>query len=186
MDQPAAQPLFSPGGRGSAWLAAPAAYEAKARRFETRGEPGGLGWLGESDAPGGVFNPPEGFDSVLLRRQRSFLDALGKREDAGVADPFNVPAEGESAPMERARAAAADFVATAFITPLLAQLRSSQSAAPPFAPGALEKQFRPIADAQVARQVAHASRFPLVESVARSLLRQGGADRAGADATVSE
>jgi len=60
----------------------------------------------------------------------------------------------------------------AFIEPLLKKLRETSNAAPPFAPGPAEKQFRGIADAQVARQIAQSWRFGLVDSLARRLLNQ--------------
>ena len=112
-------------------------------------------------APG----PPEvSFDSVLSRRQGLYLDATARQQSSR-----------GSTPEELARRTAQDFVAAALIEPILKQLRETSSAAPPFAPGPAEKQFRGIADAQVARQIAQVSRFAIVDQVARNLLRSASA-----------
>lgn len=71
---------------------------------------------------------------------------------------------------KQAHEAAADFVAAAFIEPLLKTLRESNQAAPPFAPGTGEKQFRGLMDAQLARHISRGAHFPLVDRVARDLL----------------
>lgn len=70
----------------------------------------------------------------------------------------------------RAKEAAADFVAAVFIEPLLKTLRESSNAAPPFAPGPGEKQFRGLMDSQLARQISRGAQFPLVDRVAQDLL----------------
>lgn len=106
---------------------------------------------------------PASPDTALGRRQRAFTDVLGQARDR------LGPAEGAEA---RAKAAAQDFVATALIQPILKSLRESTNAAPPFAPGPAEKQFRGMMDAQLSKQIAQASRFPLVDRLARDLLRR--------------
>ncbi len=99
----------------------------------------------------------------LSARQQTFTDALGKK----LSSPGEAPG-----PEARARATAEDFVAVALVQPILKQLRESNQAAAPFAPGEVEKQFRGLADAQVARQVVKASSFPLVDRLAGDLLRR--------------
>lgn len=105
-------------------------------------------------------------ESGLLSRQRAFADALGKRIDA--------VGEAPSAE-EKARKAAEDFVAATLVQPLLKQLRDTNQAAAPFAPGPAEKQFRGLADAQIAARIVRASSFPLVGRLASDLLRHAKA-----------
>ncbi len=105
--------------------------------------------------------PAQTFPSLLERRQRLFLDSTARGGPDLTQSPEAI-----------ARKTAQDFVAVAFIEPILKQMRESNNAAPPFNPGVGEKQFRGIADAQVARQIAQATRFGLVDHLARHLLRQ--------------
>jgi Rod binding domain-containing protein len=72
---------------------------------------------------------------------------------------------------EKARQAAEDFVAMAFVEPILEQIRETNQAAPPFAPTNGEKQFRAMLDATLAREITRAARFPLVDRLARDLRR---------------
>lgn len=62
------------------------------------------------------------------------------------------------------------LVADIFIKPLLASVRNSSTAPPPFAPTQAEKQFGGMLDATVARDVVHAARLPIVDRLARDLL----------------
>jgi hypothetical protein len=95
----------------------------------------------------------------LQRQQLDFTSVMARAQ------------KGEQMDDERAaREAASDFVAAAFIEPLLKQMRESNDAAPPFAPGPAEKQFRGLMDAQLARQVSRGAHFPLVDAVAQKLL----------------
>jgi Rod binding domain-containing protein len=82
----------------------------------------------------------------------------------------------------RARDAAEQLVTQTFLSPLLKQLRESSDMAPPFAPSPAEKQFRALTDAELAQRIVHASRFPLVDVLARNLLKKGGKDKAGRSA----
>lgn len=72
---------------------------------------------------------------------------------------------------EQARAVASQFVATAFIQPLLAELRESSRAADPFGPTDAEKRFGPMLDAMVSDRISEAARFPLTDIIAQRLLR---------------
>lgn len=72
---------------------------------------------------------------------------------------------------EAAREAAQQFVAVALVQPLLAQLRATNQAAAPFAPSNAEKQFRGMMDAQRSQEMVRAANFPVVDAVARSLMR---------------
>jgi Rod binding domain-containing protein len=83
------------------------------------------------------------------------------------------PGKSRKKPEEQARDAAEKFVSISLVQPLLAQLRENSQAAPPFAPSNGEKQFRAMLDAHIAQEITHAARFPLVDGVARRLLRNG-------------
>lgn len=99
----------------------------------------------------------------LSARQNGFAEILGQSRDRlGPAEP----------PEQRARRAAEDFVSSALIEPILKSLREANNTAPPFAPGPAEKQFRGLIDTHMARQIAHSSRFPLVDRLARDLLNK--------------
>lgn len=67
------------------------------------------------------------------------------------------------------REAAEELVASAFIEPVLAQLRESNDAAPPFAPGDAERRFGPLLDAEIARRIVRSEGYGLVDAVARRL-----------------
>lgn len=73
----------------------------------------------------------------------------------------------------QARRSAEELVAIALIQPVLKGLRESSDAAPPFAPGPYEKQFGMFMDAELSRRLVKAQNFPLVDRVARDLLRMG-------------
>ena len=73
------------------------------------------------------------------------------------------------------------LVAEAFITPVLAKIRATNHAAPPFGPTVAEERFGPMFDQIVADAMTRPDRFPMVEAVQRSMLarmgiRQGGAE----------
>lgn len=96
-------------------------------------------------------------------RQASFAEILGRSYGPGL--------DGRSIE-ERARSGAEQLVAVSLVQPLLKQLRESSQAAPPFAPTSGEKQLRALQDAEVARQVVRAGRFPMVERLAQRMLMQ--------------
>lgn len=77
-------------------------------------------------------------------------------------------AEG-AASEEQAREAAEQLVSLVLVEPILAAVRESSQAAPPFAPTSGEKQFRAMLDAELAQEITRAARFPLVERLARDL-----------------
>lgn len=81
---------------------------------------------------------------------------------------------GEGTPEEQARKAAEEFVATSLVKPVLQQLRASNNAKPPFAPGPYEKHFGPIVDNAIAGDMVKSRGWGIVEAVERQLLRAGG------------
>lgn len=107
-------------------------------------------------APAGVRSVSDGVDRAIGREFRTILHA----------------SRAEQTPEQEARATAEDFVAQVLVQPLLKHLRSTNNAAAPFAPGDTEKAFRPLLDAEIASRMVRASNFPVVDSVARHLLRQ--------------
>ena len=93
---------------------------------------------------------------AVLQRQRDFAAVIARDQGA----------HAHAAP---ARQAAEDFVAMAFVQPLLAQLRETNDAAEPFAPGPAERQFGEIMDQVLSRQIVRASNFPLVDRIEQDL-----------------
>lgn len=110
--------------------------------------------------------------SVLGARQTLFRDVLAGA--VGNRTGGDVQTHRSSDAQQTAREAAQDFVAVTFLAPVLKQLRDTNNAAPPFAPGPAEKQFGGLMDQHVARQIVRASHFPLVDRVAHDLLRSKG------------
>jgi Rod binding domain-containing protein len=104
----------------------------------------------------------------LAARQVDFAAVIAQARKAPAGD---TPEERKDA----ARQSAQDFVAVTLVQPLLKQLRESNHAAAPFAPSSAELQFRSMADAQIAQRIVRATNFPIVDAVARNLLRGAGA-----------
>ncbi len=107
-------------------------------------------------------------DQTLRDRQNSFAGVLSRRQDATAST------------QDKATQAARDFVAVAFIQPVMKQLRETDNAAAPFAAGPAEKKFRSLLDASHAQHLVKAANFPLVDRIASDILRAG--NRAGASA----
>lgn len=110
--------------------------------------------------------------------QRAFRDVLGisrlkRTEHAGPDATPEQRARVEEARARETREAAEALVAKTFIEPILAQMRESTDAAPPFAPTQAEKQFRALADAQLAQSVVERAHLPIVDRLARDLLAYG-------------
>lgn len=111
-----------------------------------------------------VAGTPGAMDA-LTTDQASFERVLGRR-----------PQETEGP--EAARRAAEDFVSMALVLPILKQVRETNRAAPPFAPGPAEKSFGALLDAEMAGRLVRSTRFGIVDAVAE---RIGGAARGGTD-----
>lgn len=105
----------------------------------------------------------------LSGSQTSFREVLGQGGDGASGVTME----------QKAVSTAEQLVAVALVQPLLAQMRESSNAAPPFAPTQAEKQIRALQDASVAQQIVHASRFPMVDRLARGMLDR--AERLGGD-----
>jgi Rod binding domain-containing protein len=100
----------------------------------------------------------------LQSAQHSFLSILGR----------STAAQASKTPDAQAREAAQQFVSTTLVQPLLKQLREMEDAAPPFAAGPGEKQFRALMDVETAQRITSAGHFPLVDRVAQQLLKKLG------------
>ena len=97
----------------------------------------------------------------VLARSSEFASVLGR-----------IDAESMTA-QERADQGARDLVSVALVQPALKSFRQSNGAAGPFAPNQAERTFRGMMDASFAQRLVQGGRWPLVDRVARSLLRQG-------------
>lgn len=112
---------------------------------------------------------PSGFvraEPRLIGAQGSFRQVLGQQN----TDTEGVDANGMTPVERKAVSTAEQLVAVALVQPLLAQMRETSNAAPPFAPTQAEKQIRALQDASVAQQIVHAARFPVVDRLARGML----------------
>lgn len=112
--------------------------------------------------------------SPLLDAQRGFAESLASQTGIYSRTPEAAKANRGDSESE-ARRAAQEMVALSFVQPMLAEMRKSEDAAGLFAPSAAEKQFRAMQDRLLAQEIVEASRFPLVDRMARDLLREQGA-----------
>jgi len=132
-----------------------------------------------SDAAGMAAIRPRDADSV--ERQQDFASLLGRAPDTP-ARGVGEPAAGESAAGGRSDRgkAARDLVSIALVQPILKQLRQSNNAAAPFAPGPMEKQFGTFLDAQYANSLVKSGNFGLVSAVQRWMSERDRAPASGA------
>jgi hypothetical protein len=77
---------------------------------------------------------------------------------------------------EQAKEAAKELVSISLLLPILKQVRESNKAASPFAPGPAEKQFGGIADAALARRLVNAQNWPLVSELAKRMTKAESID----------
>lgn len=104
-----------------------------------------------------------------LSAQRSFSEALGAaaRSDA-LGERLNRPEHA------KAREAAEKLISTTLVEPILKQLRETNNAAPPFGATPAEKQFGSLLDHRLSQDIVRSANFPIVDRVARDLLRNRG------------
>lgn len=100
--------------------------------------------------------------------QRRLLD-----DQAGFAAVLSRANEG--AGENRARDAAEKLVAVAFVQPVLAKMRETGNAAPPFQANAAEKSFRGMMDSALAQKIVKCARWPLVDRIEAKLNRESPA-----------
>ncbi len=70
-----------------------------------------------------------------------------------------------------AQRTAEQLIATTLIKPILAQVRASNNAPPPFGQTQAEKQFGSLLDNRIADDIAKASNFPIAQRIAGQMLR---------------
>lgn len=97
------------------------------------------------------------------------LDGALRRVDSPARNPV---ATDEA--YQKTHEAAEELVSGALVKPILAELRETNQAAPPFAPGRWEKTFGPLLDEEISARIVRSSRFPLVETMTRQLLSRDG------------
>jgi Rod binding domain-containing protein len=122
-------------------------------------------------------------DDALFGRARKAGPASGNADFASVMGKMT--RKGDESPEQFSRRSAETLVSIAFVQPILKKLRETNHAAPPFAPTDGEKQFRSLADAELAQRIVHSSNFPLVDRIADQLItkakgRAGRTDAPGA------
>lgn len=105
------------------------------------------------------------------------LEAMRVRRGSGLGVGGGAGVGGDG--QDKAREAAEEFVSVTFVQPLLKQLRESNHAAAPFAPTQGEKQFRSLADAEIARRIVKASKWGLVDRIASDIGQRSAAKGAG-------
>ena len=107
-------------------------------------------------------------DAGSVERQQEFARLLGRAVDAPASDGSEPAAAPDAAGNRQdRRRAAQDLVSIALVQPILKQLRQSNNAAAPFAPGPMEKQFGTFLDAQYANSLVKSGNFCLVSAVQR-------------------
>ncbi len=104
-----------------------------------------------------------------LEAQRSFSESLGALARAAGAESRLKRTE-----TDRAREAAEKLVSTTLVEPILKQLRETNNAAPPFGATPAEKQFGALLDHRLAQDIVQSANLPIVDRVARDLLRNRG------------
>jgi Rod binding domain-containing protein len=101
-------------------------------------------------------------DAAAQARQTDFASVIARSKNAAGRDH-----------KQAAREAAEQFVASALVQPILAQLRSTNWAAAPFAPTSGERTFQQMADAQTAIGLVRRTKWTIVDRIAESIERRG-------------
>lgn len=118
--------------------------------------------------------PQPGLRGVMSSQHQPSTPKTPVQSGADKDKPFSLAlrreVQGQTA-AEQARSAAEEFVAGTLVLPVLSQLRQTNMAAEPFAPGHYEKSFGPILDIEIAMRMTRAQGFDLVDAVAHGLLR---------------
>lgn len=125
-------------------------------------------------------------DSAQLDWRGSLVGGrtIGAGDDPGVFRSVLGRAVAQGDEASQVRGAAEELVSIALIQPILAELRASSHAAEPFAPGPYEKQFGSLMDAELSRRLVKAQNFPLVDRLARDLLRMSQTTEGQSDEPV--
>jgi len=122
----------------------------------------------------GSLNDP----SVFLQ---GLNDPKGERFDSALRRALG----GDQKTQQTPRQAAEEFISMALVQPVLAQLRETNQASGPFAPGDAEKSFGPMLDAEIAHRMVKSSGWGLVDAVTTRLMHnraESGAEGVNTDA----
>ncbi|MEM9252270.1 MAG: hypothetical protein AAGB29_07960 [Planctomycetota bacterium] len=134
----------------------------------------------------GLAMSTDALDAELRLAQPGVLEKFSSVLDRKIGEPAFEPVElDEQAPAERddeVYEAAEQLVASAFVAPLLAQLRASAKQNDMFYGGTTEDLFGHRLDSMIADGVVKSSRFGLVDAVYRQI---SGASRVAPSGAVS-
>lgn len=119
---------------------------------------------------GGALRADRLAPSRLEQEQASFAQVMNTAQREL---DTNVGERARQEPTDKTRKAAQDFVALAFVQPILKQLRESNQAAAPFAATSAQKSFQGMLDGVLSRKITQGSNWALVDKVADRMLRKG-------------
>jgi len=102
-----------------------------------------------------------------------FRAGLNDRSGGGFDSALRRAVGGDQKTQQTPRQAAEEFISMALVQPILAQLRETNQATGPFAPGAVEKRFGPMLDAEISHRMVKSTGWGLVDAVAERLDRGG-------------
>ncbi|GIK18508.1 MAG: hypothetical protein AMXMBFR77_00840 [Phycisphaerales bacterium] len=122
--------------------------------------------------PTRIVGAPTSRDRQGAVRLPSFTDPLLADAQRTFAESLSIAERRPDGTRASARETAEKLVAITFVEPVLKRQRESDGAAPPFAPGPGEKQFRALLDSRVAHDIVRAARLPIVDRLAHDLLRR--------------
>lgn len=113
--------------------------------------------------------------------RQDLTDPRGERFDSALRRALG----GDQKTQQTPRQAAEEFISMALVQPILAQLRETNQAAGPFAPGEAEKSFGPMLDAEIAHQMVKSSGWGLISAVTSRLeAHSATANRQGVNANA--
>ncbi len=118
-----------------------------------------------SPTPTSYPREPNATQRRLLDDQAGFAGILSRANETASSHP--------------ARDAAEKLVAVAFVQPVLAKMRESTQAAPPFQPNQAEKTFRGMLDSSLAQKIVRSTNWPLVQRIEENL------DKASPDRAIA-
>ena len=137
---------------------------------------GGVAALVDGEKASGLVASREG-DASIPGGFGGALDEALRRVDVPKAGSGE-----QDALYEKIHGMAEELVSGAFVRPVLAKMRETNQAAPPFAPGLYEKTFGPLLDTEISQQIVRSSKFLLVDAMTDQLMakvRRGAGREAG-------
>lgn len=151
--------LAAPSGYGKMWTPPPKGEPTASLGDGGRTVPGRDAMEGGAALVGGT-NP---------RMDQSFAAYVaGIFRDVDTGDPYEV-----------AKAGAQELVATALVLPILQMMRNDPLKSDLFGDSVGERTFGPLLDAEIANSVTRGAHIPLVDALARGLLKRRGYEQFG-------